>query len=245
MTSASDWTHSASSRQLIIRFAGEVDEGSAHHLRRSLTRALPGPVGRVLVDLSEVPSMDTAGLAVLVEAKARLGDRLWLRGVRPQVRALMQVTGLLETLGVSGHDPAGQSAGRTPDPRTSSDGPPDSAAGGPAPARLDLPTRDGSAADRRSAAGATRTEQAVRILAEAYGCDADEAWQMLFRTSRAHSVLVHELTRAVVESAWGDWRSARSRDTTARALDDLLPADLRGRVPEQRHTSDEGGTPQA
>ena len=243
MTSASDWTHSASSRQLIIRFAGEIDDETAHHLRRTLARAAPGPVGRVLVDLSEVPFMDTTGLGVLVEAKARLGDRLWLRGITPQVRELMRITGLLESLGVSGpghHDPR---LDVRPPPLSEPAPSPDLQryiSAGATPADPASPSRVGPATDP-TAAGPTRNDQAVRILAEAYGCDPEEAWQMLFRASRSHAVQVHELTHAVVETAWGHWRSDRSRETTGRALESLMPAELRNEVPTPREGSDDVG----
>ena len=50
----------------------------------------------MVLDLSEVTYMDCAGLAPMLAARARLGDRFWLRGLQPPVTRLLQLAGLDE-----------------------------------------------------------------------------------------------------------------------------------------------------
>ena len=53
----------------------------------------------VVVDLTQVTFMDCSALGLLMSARARLGSRLWLRGVPPSVAWLLQLTGLQDMFG--------------------------------------------------------------------------------------------------------------------------------------------------
>lgn len=52
----------------VVKVRGEVDLYSSPQLRAALTENLPRDVRKLGVDLSEVPYMDSSGVATLVEA---------------------------------------------------------------------------------------------------------------------------------------------------------------------------------
>jgi anti-sigma B factor antagonist len=84
----------------IVSVSGEVDLSSAHRLREVLWWAKAqtnGDPPRVVVDLSDVEFMDTAGLEVLLEewnASRQLDGRMCLVVQEGPVRRLLELTGL-------------------------------------------------------------------------------------------------------------------------------------------------------
>ena len=85
---------------------GEVDLATASRLRILLEGADQEITREVVLDLSEVTYMDCAGLPPMLAARARLGDRFWLRGLQPPVTRLLQLTGLDEAFAILPHDDA-------------------------------------------------------------------------------------------------------------------------------------------
>ncbi|MCP2323460.1 stage II sporulation protein AA (anti-sigma F factor antagonist) [Hamadaea flava] len=84
----------------IVVLTGEVDFTSWEQARDQLAAVADGG-GYVVVDMSQVPFVDSAGIAVLVNARSRAyaaGGTLRLRGVQPAVRRVLQVMGLWELL---------------------------------------------------------------------------------------------------------------------------------------------------
>ncbi|MBA9005033.1 MULTISPECIES: STAS domain-containing protein [Thermomonospora] len=82
--------------QTIAKVVGTVDAMTAHRLRIDLTRGLTLAEHGLVVDLSRVGFMDSAGLRVLIAVRrnARLhGKSLALVGPRPQIRKLLQASG--------------------------------------------------------------------------------------------------------------------------------------------------------
>ncbi len=84
-----------------IRLAlhGELDLGSAPWLALTLREAQAGGHKHLLLDLSDLRFMDSAGLALLVRAQRDAdsnGQKLSLRGQTPQVNRLLELTGLLD-----------------------------------------------------------------------------------------------------------------------------------------------------
>ncbi|TNY35861.1 STAS domain-containing protein [Thermomonospora catenispora] len=82
--------------QIIARVVGTVDAMTAHRLCIDLVRGLLLAEDGLVVDLSRVGFMDSAGLRVLiaVRRRARLhGKSLALVGPRPQLRKLLQASG--------------------------------------------------------------------------------------------------------------------------------------------------------
>jgi anti-sigma B factor antagonist len=59
----------------VLSVHGEIDLGTAHLLRKVLLPVLEHQSGPVVVDLSEVPFMDSTGVHVLFDALRRLGPQ--------------------------------------------------------------------------------------------------------------------------------------------------------------------------
>jgi anti-sigma B factor antagonist len=84
----------------IVSVRGEVDLYSAHRLRELIWRAkrqAGGDPPRVVVDLSGVEFIDTAGLEVLLEewnASRQFDGRICLVAQQGPIRRLFEVTGL-------------------------------------------------------------------------------------------------------------------------------------------------------
>lgn len=87
--------------QATVRVAGELDLGTAARLRSVLVEVQSRPVTRVVVDLAGVRFVDSTGLSVLIAAWKRLCEQdrvLVLRAPRPNVRQLLNVSGLSQLL---------------------------------------------------------------------------------------------------------------------------------------------------
>ena len=78
----------------IVRVAGELDIATVDALDSTLRTLAQRRCGRIVVDLSEVGFMDSAGLRALVRAKTRMdrGGR-WLvtRGASGQPKRLLEI----------------------------------------------------------------------------------------------------------------------------------------------------------
>ncbi|MDR6316497.1 sigma-70 family RNA polymerase sigma factor [Actinoplanes couchii] len=87
---------------LVVRVSGEVDRDSAERLRAGLRHALARPgVPAMLVDLSAVPLVDAAGVAVLLEASraaAGAGIEFGVTGAQSYVARVLAVSGLAACL---------------------------------------------------------------------------------------------------------------------------------------------------
>jgi len=80
-----------------VSMQGRITIDSADQMRRRLANALRTHPTLVAVDLSEVPYMDTSGLATLLEAMRtahQQGTRLVLSGIQQQPGYLLKVTEL-------------------------------------------------------------------------------------------------------------------------------------------------------
>lgn len=85
-------------RQVVVALQGEFDLTTADSLREALDALLDRYPGRDLViDMSRVEFLDSSGLGVLLGRYRRLealGRRLRLVGVRPAVKAVLQIAGM-------------------------------------------------------------------------------------------------------------------------------------------------------
>jgi anti-sigma B factor antagonist len=89
----------------VITVTGELDIATAPTLDHVLDRAIGGrPTPDVIIDLRGVTFIDCAALGVLIRARNRLGDRLWLRSVPPAVTRLLDLTGLTDLFVVRDQD---------------------------------------------------------------------------------------------------------------------------------------------
>jgi anti-sigma B factor antagonist len=81
----------------ILRPMGEIDLSRAPALRHRLSEVQRGRPGRLIIDLSHVPYMDSSGVATLVEAMQvarRAGGRLVLCALQERVRSIFEIARL-------------------------------------------------------------------------------------------------------------------------------------------------------
>jgi anti-sigma B factor antagonist len=79
---------------VVVAVDGEVDLCSADQFARSLATAADSDVAAIVLDLNRVSFMDSAGLHVLLQFSGAERDRLSLTPGSPQVRRLLEVTGV-------------------------------------------------------------------------------------------------------------------------------------------------------
>jgi anti-anti-sigma factor len=99
-----DTTIRADGEHTVLTVAGEVDIVTVESFRTALLDAQRSP--KVVVDLSGVTFMDSAGINALVGAYHRVAPDCELRivGLRPNVRRVFEITGLLELFRVDPSD---------------------------------------------------------------------------------------------------------------------------------------------
>jgi anti-sigma B factor antagonist len=74
---------------------GRLDASNAQTLKESLEQLIDGGITQLVVDLTKVPFIDSAGLAALVstlKATRRAGGNVLLTGVQPQARTVFSLT---------------------------------------------------------------------------------------------------------------------------------------------------------
>jgi anti-anti-sigma factor len=92
---------------LVLRIAGEIDISNARELSSAIEEAVPNGTPSVVVDLSHVTYLDSAGVKLLMQLADRLRlRRRELRLVVPEdapIRAVLELTGLLHMVGLNEH----------------------------------------------------------------------------------------------------------------------------------------------
>ena len=81
----------------ILRPEGDVDLGTSRDLQLALKSALEERPGRVVVDLTKVPYMDSSGVATLVEAMQiarKQSTALVLCAMQDKVRSIFEIARL-------------------------------------------------------------------------------------------------------------------------------------------------------
>ena len=81
----------------IVRPVGEIDLSRAPSLRQFMTETLSDQPPVAVVDLTDVPYMDSSGVATLVEAMQharRYGGKLILCGLQDKVRSIFEIARL-------------------------------------------------------------------------------------------------------------------------------------------------------
>ena len=81
----------------IVSVSGELDSSNAASLEESLTRLVGEHAEQLVLDLSALRFMDSAGVAVLVGVATKV-DRLRLREPSHAVRRVIELTGLSNLL---------------------------------------------------------------------------------------------------------------------------------------------------
>jgi anti-anti-sigma factor len=93
-------------RSTIMSLSGELDLVSAPRLRNAIASLRGESIDVVVVDLADLTYIDSVGIGLLVASRRRLdaeGRTFTVRNPAPQVRRLLEITGLVEYLGL---DPA-------------------------------------------------------------------------------------------------------------------------------------------
>lgn len=91
-------------RCTVIKIAGELDLVSAPRLRSALSSVRSDSTDEVVVDLSELMYIDSVGIGLLVASRRGLdaeGRTFSIRNPAPQVLRLLEITGLVEYLGLT------------------------------------------------------------------------------------------------------------------------------------------------
>lgn len=84
-------------RTALVQAAGDIDLRCSSEFQRRLLEVVEAKPRGIVVDLSEVPYMDSSGVASLVKllARVRRGDiKLRLCGLNPRVRSVFEITRL-------------------------------------------------------------------------------------------------------------------------------------------------------
>ncbi|MFG0330977.1 MAG: STAS domain-containing protein [Phycisphaerales bacterium] len=82
---------------VILRPQGDIDLSRSPSFRRRLNEAQTRKPGKLIVDLDEVPYMDSSGVATLVEAMQvarKQGHRLVLCNMQERVRSIFEIAKL-------------------------------------------------------------------------------------------------------------------------------------------------------
>jgi anti-sigma B factor antagonist len=83
---------------VIAEARGEIDLNNSSELRSAILSMLhDGAARRLILNLSQVPYMDSSAVAVLVEALQKLrpfGGRVMLVGLQPRVKGLLEIARL-------------------------------------------------------------------------------------------------------------------------------------------------------
>ncbi|SFQ96441.1 STAS domain-containing protein [Desulfoscipio geothermicus] len=84
---------------LVVSISGEVDISITDSLREDIDRALQDyGLNNLIFDLSGVEFVDSAGLGVILgryKKVAARGGKVYLAGARPQVKKILELSGLL------------------------------------------------------------------------------------------------------------------------------------------------------
>lgn len=84
-------------RAVVVTLTGELDADTARHLRSLVAEHLLAGPGNLVLDLSGLSFVDSAGLAAMISADKgvrRAGMRLVLAAPRAPVRTIMRLTGI-------------------------------------------------------------------------------------------------------------------------------------------------------
>jgi len=91
--------HRDSSGVLTLSIAGELDLASVEAVHEIIDQVLNGGPERVVFDLGGLTFMDSSGIAMMLQVCKRV-DNVEVRNATPIVRRVIEVTGLVEVLGL-------------------------------------------------------------------------------------------------------------------------------------------------
>ena len=87
---------SSLSNVTVLKPTGEVDHSNASILEESVQRALRADAGRLLLDLSDCPYLDSGGLSVILSTVREVRESGWLGVIAPtpNLLRLFEIVGL-------------------------------------------------------------------------------------------------------------------------------------------------------
>ncbi len=84
----------------LISIAGELDLAGVESVGSGIQLCLRTNPGRVIFDLEKLTFMDSSGIALLLQVSNEV-EQVELRNIKPNVRRVLEVTGLLGTFGLA------------------------------------------------------------------------------------------------------------------------------------------------
>lgn len=84
---------------ILVKVGGELDISNVSELRETLAEILESRPKLLVFDFSDLKFLDSSGIAVLMEAAAGC-EEVRIQNVSDIVRRVLEVTGLIEVLGV-------------------------------------------------------------------------------------------------------------------------------------------------
>jgi len=92
---------------LLLRISGEIDVSNARELSAAIEAAVPNGILRIVMDLTDITYLDSAGVKLLLQLADRLrARRRKLRLVVPAqapIRAVLELTGLPRLVPLDDH----------------------------------------------------------------------------------------------------------------------------------------------
>lgn len=89
----------------VLEISGEMDFYSAFRLREVVQKIVAGNVAYLVIDLADVPCVDSSAMGTLVSVHAELekkGRFLQITGVRGSVKKALELTRLMGSLPIAG-----------------------------------------------------------------------------------------------------------------------------------------------
>ena|SRR6186997_2094159 len=82
----------------VVHLSGELDMAIADSFCQGLLSSLDGQ--RPVLDLSELTFLDSSGIRAILQVARVSGQEVVLRSLHPNIRRVLEATGVNETLGV-------------------------------------------------------------------------------------------------------------------------------------------------
>ncbi|MBI1291146.1 anti-sigma factor antagonist [bacterium] len=99
-----DFKVEANDAQVTVRIVGEVTAESCGELRDQVIDLIKKSPAKLILDLAEVPFIDTSGLGVLVGLRAqakKAGTALMVQNPQPRILQVFRITQLAKVFGLS------------------------------------------------------------------------------------------------------------------------------------------------
>ena len=104
-------THVRKRDVLLVRLTGELDQCTASGIRRDLDALLENPqIRHLVIDLSDMPFMDSSGLGVILGRYRQLqlrGGTVSLMHLSPQVQRVYDLSGLAQIIPIMDEEDQG------------------------------------------------------------------------------------------------------------------------------------------